>query len=172
MSAPVRTTILLLAPLLVLACRRERPNEQLDRVNQQVQDTSVTATPDDSLQLELVVPQRVRAGEPVRVTLRVTNTASSATDLYLRGREPTFDIVVDDESGRTVWRRLAAETIEAILLLRPLGAGAIMDVSYTWDQRTGSGTAVSPGRYTVRGMLLMESAERETAAVPLEITPR
>jgi hypothetical protein len=126
----------------------------------------------ESLALELVVPPRVRAGDPVSLTLRARNPTSRPMDLYLRGRTPTVDVVITGAAGDTLWRRLEGEVIPAILHLRALAPGEGFDVSVTWNQRTGAGTPVSPGTYRVRGALLLETTQRETAVATLEIVAR
>ena len=40
------------------------------------------------------------------ITLRVRNPGDHAIDVYMRGRSPTFDVIISREDGATVWRRL------------------------------------------------------------------
>jgi hypothetical protein len=132
----------------------------------------VTGTPQDSLHLELGAAARVRAGEPVTFTLRVRNGSGRAVDLYLRGRTPTMDLVVETADGRPVWHRLEGAVIPAIALLHPLPAGGQLEVTATWDQSTRAHEAARPGHYRVRGALVMETGAREAPPIPLEIVPR
>ncbi len=127
--------------------------------------SAVTSAAPDSLRLELLLQPRVRAGEPVRLELRAENVAPRAVDLYLRGRTPTFDVVIARAGGGVVWRRLEGEIIPAIVGLRALRPGERLQVEATWDQRTNGGEAVEPGDYVVEGSLL-------TDGEPLRAPPR
>ena len=152
--------------LLALSCRagpRAAPPEGTAH--------TVTTTP-DSLELLLLAPDSVRAGAPIRFTLRLTNRGAAPLDVYLRGRTVTFDVAVADSGGTVVWRRLEGETIPAIALLRTLAPAERLDLTAEWDQRTNAGAPVRPGAYTVRGLLLVEGPPRATAPVALVITPR
>ena len=131
--------------------------------------TPATVAQTESLHVTLEVPHEARAGEPVRVLLRVRNGGSRAVDLYLRGREPTLDVVVETAAGDTVWRRLEGAVIPAIAALRALAPGEILEVSAVWDQRRRDGSRAPVDDYRVRGMLLMETAPLSSDAVPLRI---
>lgn len=125
--------------------------------------------PADSLQLELLVPGRIRAGDAVRFTLRVRNPTPRKLDLYLQGRTATFDVVVTRAEGDTIWRRLEGEIIPAIVHLRALDPGEQFEVSGRWDQRGRDGRLVIPGRYIARALLLVEGAPLESPAVQIAI---
>jgi hypothetical protein len=129
----------------------------------------VTTAP-ESLAVTLHVPRQARLGENVTIVLRVRNTSSRAVDLYLTGREPVLDVVVTRAAGDTVWHRLAAETIPAIAMIRPLAAGETMETAARWDQRTGTGAAVDEGEYEIRAQLVGET--RLEATAPLRIRGR
>lgn len=126
----------------------------------------------ESLSLELVVPPRVRAGEPVRMTLRVRNRTERTLDLYLRGRAVTFDVVVTGPGGEVVWRRLQDEIIPAIVHLRTLAPAEQLEAQAVWDQRGSEGQLVSPGEYVARGQLLVEDNALGTPAATFRIIPR
>lgn len=126
----------------------------------------------DSLDLELVLPPRVRAGERVPVTMRLRNRTGRALDLYLRGRDVTFDVVVTHAGGTVVWRRLEGEIIPAIVQLRTLAPAEQLEFGTEWDQRGGTGRTVDTGDYSARGMLLIEGGQLETPPVPLRIVDR
>jgi hypothetical protein len=121
------------------------------------------------LALELVVPPRVRAGEPVTFILLVENRTSRALDLYLRGRTITFDVVVARASGEVAWQRLEDEVIPAILQLRTLAPSERIELEAVWDQRTRQGELLEPGEYAARGLLLVEGEPLETPAVPFRV---
>ena len=101
--------------------------------------------------------------------LILLNDSDSAMDLHLRGREPTMEVVVSDEHGDTVWRRLDGEMIPAVLQLRSLAPGEQLDVSADWDLRA-DGTLVGPGVYMVRASLVAEDEMLEASPVRLIIT--
>jgi hypothetical protein len=102
------------------------------------------------------VPADVATGERIPVTIRVTNTTAAPVDLYLRGREITFDIVVTDASGAQVWQRLEDEAAQAILQLRTLGPAETIELKDEWNQRTRRGRPVGPGEYTVKGSVVTD----------------
>lgn len=134
--------------------------------------TAVTESAPDSFGLELVLPRRVRTGEPVPITLRVQNRTRHTIDLYLRGRAATFEVVVARPDGEVVWRRLEDEIILAIVHLRALAPAERLELATVWDQRTRQGRPVAPGEYTARGLLLVEGDPLETRSVPFRIVER
>jgi hypothetical protein len=117
----------------------------------------------------LEAPDTVSRGTRVKLRLILLNDSDSAVDLCLRGREPTMEVVVNDENGETVWRRLAGEMIPAVLQLRSLAPGEQLDVSADWDLRV-DGTLVAPGAYLVRASLVAEDQVLEASPVRLDIT--
>lgn len=129
-----------------------------------------TPTP-DSLGLELEVPARVRVGEPVTITLHVQNQTRRALDLYLRGRTPTFDVVIARPTGEVVWQRLEDEIIPAILHLRTLAPEERLELRVTWEPRNQEGELLEPGDYSARGLLLTEGEPLETPPVSFRIEP-
>jgi hypothetical protein len=124
----------------------------------------------DSLQLDLLVPAEVEAGAAVPLRLHVRNTSGRSIELYLRGRSITFDIVVTDAGGATVWRRLAGEVIPAIIRLETLDAGAALELRAEWRQVTQAGARVAPGSYRVHGELLTDGPALATPPATLRIT--
>jgi intracellular proteinase inhibitor BsuPI len=134
--------------------------------------SGVTAAGTDSIRVELLLEPRVRAGEPVRLRLRVQNVTQHAVDLYLRGRTNTFEVVVARAAGGVVWRRLEGEIIPAIVHLRPLAPGERLEVETVWNQRTNDGKPVAPGEYVVDGSLLTEGEPLRAPQKPLTIRSR
>jgi hypothetical protein len=132
---------------------------------------AVSAATQDTLRLALAGPARVRTGEHVTFTLVVRNGTGRPMDLYLRGRTPTMDLVVETVVGAVVWRQLEGAIIPAIALLHQLPAEGQLEVPVTWDQRTREGAPVGPGRYRVRGSLLVETGLMEAPPAMLEISP-
>jgi hypothetical protein len=129
-------------------------------------------TAKDAVRLRLVVPAEARVGRPVPLTLRVENTSDGAIDLYLRGREIAFDVVVSRTDGGVVWRRLEGEVIPAIIQLKTLPPREALELRAEWNQRTNQSRRAGPGLYSVRGVLLTDApTPLETAAVELRIVP-
>jgi len=123
----------------------------------------------NSLQLELLLPPRVRAGDPMPIRLRAQNVGQRALDLYLRGRTLKFDVVIARPSGEGVWQRLEGEIIPAIVHLHPLTPGERLESDTAWDQRTKNGRRVGPGDYVATGLLLVEGEPLRTAPKPFTI---
>jgi hypothetical protein len=95
----------------------------------------------------------VEAGEPVPITLRLTNLGDRPMTVYLQGRPTAFDIVVSDRAGATVWRRLEGQVVPAILGVRTLQPDESLTFEDVWPQRSNSGSAVGPGIYVLTGLL-------------------
>jgi hypothetical protein len=125
----------------------------------------------DSLRLSLDLPREVRAGQPVPIAIRVENTGTRPLDLYLRGRTIAFDIFVTRPKGDVVWQRLKDEIIPAIIQLKVLGPGEVLELKDEWHQRDHRGKPVPPGSYLVRGSILTDGPALETRAAPLRIMP-
>src|SRR5436309_10039677 len=134
---------------------------------------TVTAAPQrpNSLRFVVVVPRSGRLGEPVPVTLRLTNAGNQKVNLYLLGRRITFDIIVARPDGRVVWRRLEGASSQQILQVKTLAPGETLELKDVWTQRTNAGAAVSPGVYTVQGVLPTDAAPLQTTLVRVRITP-
>ncbi len=131
--------------------------------------TAVVQPMPDSLDLEMVLPLRVRPDERVPMTLRVQNRTRRTLDLYLRGRAITFDVEVARPDGEVVWQRLADEIIPAIVHLRTLTPAERLEVAVEWDQRTNQGKPVEPGEYKARSLLLVEGEPLETTWTPFHV---
>jgi hypothetical protein len=124
----------------------------------------------DSLRLETVAPARVAPGELVPITLRLTNTTSKPITLYLRGRTIAFDLTVTRASGEVVWRRLEGETMPAILQVKELAPGEVLELKDAWDQSTNLGKPAGLEDYTVQGAVLTDQREPiRTPAVSISI---
>jgi len=160
--------------VLWLACRPEsgERGRATTRPATTPSDAAVVKPAPDSLRLELVLPDRVRAGEPVPIKLHVQNQTQRTLDLYLRGRTITFDVVVARLAGEVVWQRLEDEIIPAIVHLRSFAPAERLELETVWDQRTKQRRLVKPGDYTARGLLLVEGDPLETPLVPFSIVQR
>ncbi len=122
----------------------------------------------DSMLVELVVPRNVATGQPVPMALRIRNIGDRPIELYLQGRPIAFDLTVRRE-GEVVWRRLEGATVSAILQIRTLAAGEVLELKERWTQQDNSGRRVGPGDYVVSGAVLTDREPLKAAAVPLRI---
>lgn len=121
--------------------------------------------------LELVAPAKVPAGDTVEIVLRVRNDGPEPLELELSGRPVAFDILISDAGGSEVWRRLAGSAVSAALALLTLRPGETRDFSARWAQVDSLGRAVPPGRYTIQGILPMETRRLVTSSRELVIEP-
>jgi len=72
-----------------------------------------------------------------------------------------------------VWQRLKDEIIPAIVQLKTLRPGEVLELTHEWDQLGNDGEPVGPGTYIVRGVVLTDdSAPLETPSASLQIQPR
>jgi len=125
-----------------------------------------------SMTLQIVLPPTARVGEAVPITLRLTNTSRAPVTAYLQGRPVAFDIIVSRRDGAVVWRRLEGAVVSAVLQVRTLAPGEVLEFSDTWSQQTNLGKSVGPGEYLVTGVLPTDPpAELRTQSVPLRILP-
>src|SRR5687767_15473323 len=99
----------MLLPLLAAGCGDAGEAEPVDTFAAQVEARAGVPFAQEGAVVTLEVPSRIGVGAPVPMRLRVRNTTSAPLDLYLRGREVTFDITVADSTGDAVWRRLEGE---------------------------------------------------------------
>ena len=129
------------------------------------------ASVSDSVRVALEAPRRVRAGEPVRIVLRLENISDRTLDLYLRGRTIVFDLIITRKDGSVLWRRLEDEAVPAILRIETLEPGAVIELEDTWDHRANDGAPVSSGEYGIRGEILTELEPLVTASASLRIDP-
>lgn len=118
----------------------------------------------------LGAPESVPAGATISITIRIENKSGKPLELYLRGREPTYDFIVTARDGDVVWRRLEGEVVPAILRVEVLEPGQILYFRDSWDQRDNVGELVPPGSYTMQGTVLTDgSSKLESPAIPLRI---
>jgi len=125
----------------------------------------------DSITFTVVAPHSVRRGKAVPITLRVTNTGAQPLNLYLTGRTITFDIIVTRADGQVVWRRLEHVTGQQIVQVKTLAPGERFELKDVWHQRTDAGTRVSPGDYTLTGVIPTDRQPLRTVPLPLRIKP-
>ena len=162
----------MVAALSFLVSWSATPKDMYAKARLSMGEDVMPAMVSDSVRVRLEVPERVDTGEPVRIFLRLDNISDRTLDLYLRGRAIAFDVVIAQEDGTVLWRRLNDEVIPAILRIETLQPGAAIELEHTWDQRASGGTPVSAGEYMIRGEILTEAAPLVTASESLRIGPR
>jgi hypothetical protein len=124
------------------------------------------------MRVEITVPAEVRRGDSVPIVLRLVNDADTAADVALQGRPVAFDVTVSHPDGVPVWRRLAGETVTAILQLRTVPAHASLEFRTTWDQRDDRGASVPAGQYEVKGTIPSDPpTEFRSGPAKLKILP-
>lgn len=154
------------------ACSDRGGRQQPDAQATHTEDGALAPTAQEGVAVSLELPRTVKAGAAVPMRLVLRNTTSAPLDLYLRGREATFDIAIADSTGDAVWRKLEGEVTQAILQVRTLAPGEVMELTHEWSQQSRRGEQVAPGRYTVRGSVLTDGQTTlDAAPVTLEITP-
>lgn len=144
-----------LAVLALAACGPDRdpgtpnvePSAELQTVNHVVSD---------SLELSTRVSPRVHPSGRVDIELTARNPTPRALDLYLRGRDPTAEVLVRDEAGAVVWRKLEGAAIPAILQLRSLMPGDSLVLRESWTPRDRGGRRLPPGTYRIEAELLVQ----------------
>lgn len=120
------------------------------------------------MRVELVVPREAAAGAPVPIVLRIGNTARRPIELHLQGRTVIFDLAVR-RGDSVVWRRLEGTAALAILQLRMLAPGEVLELKDTWTQQDNAGRAVEAGDYTVTATVPTDAAPIRAGPVPLTI---
>jgi hypothetical protein len=120
------------------------------------------------MRVEIVVPPRVAAGVPVPIAIRIGNTTTRPIELHLQGRTVVFDLIVS-RGDEMVWRRLEGESVMAILQLRILAPGEVLELKDTWRQEDGAGRAVGPGDYSVTGVVPTDTTPLRAGPVTLTI---
>lgn len=144
--------------LIPSGCETGGDSERVDSINRQVEAVAQVPDPVVGARVSLVVPDTVARGAKVPIMIRVSNTTSAPLDLYLRGRDITFDITITDSTGAEFWRRLEGETVLAIIQIKTLGPGETLELSHEWDQRTKGGRLAAAGVYGIRGSVLTDGS--------------
>jgi hypothetical protein len=120
------------------------------------------------MRVELAVPRAVPAGAPVPIAIRIVNTTARPLELHLQGRTVAFDLIVR-RGDAVVWRRLEGATMPAILQLRTLAPGEVLELADTWTQRDNGGAPVEPGEYSVSGTVPTDGSPIQAGPVRLTI---
>jgi hypothetical protein len=107
----------------------------------------------------------ILVGEPITLTLRVTNTSSAPQRLDFSGDIAAFT-VRSSLSNQVVWESShASGGSTSHLLFVP---GETKTFSVVWDQTDGGGAAVAPGVYLIAARLLARGAPLGLSADPGE----
>jgi hypothetical protein len=123
------------------------------------------------MRFEIAAPAEVRGGDPVPVSLRLTNVTDRVLTVYLQGRPTAFDIVVRGEDGAVLWQRLEGQAITAILGVRTLEPHSTVTFEDVWPQRDQAGRSVPPGDYTLVGRLLTDGDSLTTRPTTVRVQP-
>jgi hypothetical protein len=105
------------------------------------------------LRVDLIVTGTGRVGEPVPITIRLTNTSNQPIDAYFVGRQITYDIVVRRPDRAVVWRRPQGKAVQQMLQLRRFAPGEKLELTDVWRPQRA-------GRYAVEGVVLGQDQER------------
>lgn len=105
------------------------------------------------MRAELELPERMKAGDAIPITVRARNDGTEPAELSLTGRPVAIDLVVQRLDGTEVWRRLHGQVVNMMLQVTVLQPGEDLEFEYAWMQRDNTGRPVTPGTYQVRGVL-------------------
>ncbi len=108
-----------------------------------------------------------RLGEPVQITVTVTNTTDAPLTLYFDTSCQAF-FAVEDASGATVYNlelHVGCLTIPTEITLQP---GQSQSYPFTWNQVDDGGAPIPPGNYVIRSIIPSTPALTEgSVAVPI-----
>lgn len=149
--------LFLVMTLFLTSCGQGSDSQPVDTFATQIEARAGVPFAQEGAGVTLEVPPEVSVGEPVPIRILIRNETPSPMDLYLRGREPTFDIAVSDSTGAQVWRRLEGEVIQAIVQIRTVAPQETIELTDTWNQRSQRGDPVAAGRYTISATVLTDS---------------
>ena len=113
-------------------------------------------TPDNAPARVTLQIKRRRREDPVRFIVRLVNDHDEPVDLYLCGREITFDVIVSRTKGPVVWQRLSGQVIQAILRLETLGPLEAIELEDRWDLHDNGGRHVGYGSYEMKAVVLTD----------------
>ena len=106
-----------------------------------------------ALRLELGADRTVYAtGEPVRLTLAVTN-AGPAPVTFTAPSSQLYDFTVLKD-GTEVWRWSAGRMFLTVLTDLTIQPGETRAFTEAWDQRDQEGRPAGPGEYVIVGILI------------------
>lgn len=107
--------------------------------------------------LELV--SRTHYGETVQMKLRLLNISEEPVSFSLGGRPP-YDFVVSTSGGEQVWHWKCAKITLLPLDSETLDPGEELEFVGEWEQVNNRGEPISPGVYSVRALLDLDSRRK------------
>ena len=110
-------------------------------------------------------------GGGLHIWLRVRNQTDSVVHIFLAGSASGFNPVVEDETGRVIWDRVHGTLIADAPAGVPIPAHGERTYTTTWGLVDWNGNPVPPGRYLVRGRLLLDSRYAGQPFVDAENSP-
>jgi hypothetical protein len=119
------------------------------------QDLGTTAQGDVSF--SLIAPAETPRGAVVLFAVDLQNIASRTIRLGVGGITPTFDVVVQDANGQTVWNFMHGKAVPMILKHLTLAPGEVVELKSEWSQQTNDGGTVPSGVYTVQATMWTEN---------------
>jgi hypothetical protein len=93
---------------------------------------------------------RYYTGEPIRMTVRMTNYSKTAIGSYYRSSQK-YDFIVKDKNGKIIWQWSYGKMFLMALSQFMLKPGENISYSFMWDQKDNSKKAVPAGAYTIIG---------------------
>lgn len=104
-------------------------------------------------------------GEPVNITVDVTNTSSSPVALnYRNGQE--YDIIINKD-GQEVWKWSMGKFFTQELHSVTLAPGESRTFQDSWTQTVNGNQPITPGQYQIIGV---STAEQNIQSAPVTIT--
>jgi cytoskeletal protein RodZ len=116
-----------------------------------LQATSVNG----SFELTISVEKTVYSvGEPVNITLSITNISKQTVNFTHTGMD--FDFVVTNDTDNVIYQWSIGRAFPMFVMIEPLQPGENVTATYTWSQVCNAntstvGTLVSPGTYYIVG---------------------
>ena len=118
--------------------------------------TSLQATSvNGSFELTISVEKTVYSvGEPVNVTLAITNISGQTVDFTYTGMN--FDFIVTNDTDNAIYQWSIGRAFPMFIMMKPLQPGQNVTATYTWPQTCNTnqstmGASVSPGTYYIVG---------------------
>ncbi len=87
-------------------------------------------------------------GEPISITLSLTNCAENDVRLFYPDSQ-RYEFIVKDEGGEEVWRWSKDREFAQELGEESVASGEVLTLTEVWDQRDQDGQLVSPGLYQI-----------------------
>jgi hypothetical protein len=92
-------------------------------------------------------------GEPIVMTLEVTNRAERAITLTFPSAQ-RYDFIVK-KGKQTIWQWSGGRMFAQVVGRYELAPGETISYEYTWDQTAADGTKPGLGAYTIEGLLML-----------------